>query len=128
MARKDLLVSTDKESTGVEDKAGAVLLFDGEDMSSDLAFGVPVTGDYAKEEDAFTVIYGAEPDSLFGFSMAAVPDLDGDELPEIVIGAPKVDGPNPEDGADHGALYGFVGPWVGGHPHNRLQHPGFAWC
>ena len=108
---EDLLVASDKESTGVEEKNGAVLLFDGHAMQDDLAYR---DIGYAGEEDAHTAIHGPEPDAWFGAAMAAIPDLNGDGSIELIIGAPKVDGPNLEDGNDHGALYGFLGPWFEG--------------
>ena len=106
----DLLMATNRGVIGGDDVAGAVLLFSGESME-ELAY---LSVGYAFEDDAYAVIHGVQPGSWFGAAMGAVPDVDGDGLSELVIGAPNADGPASDDGAKHGAVYGFMSPWTPG--------------
>ena len=100
----DLLVATDRGPLGGDGSTGAVLMFD----SDALALG------YGLESDARTVIHGDQLGSWFGAAMAGVPDLDGDGVPELVVGAPNADGPDSGDGDNHGAVYGLMSPWPAG--------------
>ena len=60
--------------------------------------------------DAAGVLRGAEGYDLFGWSVDGGPDLDGDGLSDVVVGAPGTNGADLSTGAAHV----FVGPAAGG--------------
>jgi hypothetical protein len=57
---------------------------------------------------ARTALHGTELDTEFGWSVAVVPDVNGDSYPEMVIGAPE------STLKGSGAVYGMLGPWSTG--------------
>jgi FG-GAP repeat protein len=74
--------------------AGSVYVFDGLNRSK------------------YTVIDGVEVGGNFGDGLEVLPDIDGDGYNDFVVGADKVDNPNPPAGAtgiDSGAIYLYSG-------------------
>ncbi len=96
----DLLVGAPGKTAPNDSVSGAVYLI------GDFAELRSSVGDTVDLSDAQMVIYGSEPDELFGASVSAVEDIDGDGRSEILIASPNRD----YNGADNsGAAFLFWG-------------------
>jgi hypothetical protein len=97
--RDDLVLAASHKSSGGHDFAGVVYIFHGRDWS------VPGFVSSSAPEQADTVIIGREGDQLG--SAAAIGDVDGDGVGDLLVTAIAANGPS--TGAGAGAAYLFSG-------------------
>jgi hypothetical protein len=59
----------------------------------------PLSGTIALDEDAYATIRGSAMGDKLGYSLAGGQDMDGDGIPDLVLGAPYEDGAGTSSGA-----------------------------
>jgi len=83
-------------TAGEVTEQGAIYIFEGRDWTGDLTTG-----------DASWSVVGSHRESLFGLSVSALDDFDGDGNPEIVVGEPNFTPGDSENDFRRGRVYLF---------------------